>query len=188
MEVPNQVQRVMAAAEAADFRQSCVPEVGALLSTLAAAVRPGGRILELGTGAGVGVAWLLHGLHGRTDVSLTSVENDAQLHALASSQPWPANVHIVHGDALEVMESEPYWQLVFADAPAGKWYGLDSTIDSIADEGMLVLDDMVPPDYLAEADRDRMAEIRRTVLGDERLVSVELAHGSGVLLGSRLPR
>ncbi|MEZ5097445.1 MAG: class I SAM-dependent methyltransferase [Nocardioides sp.] len=188
MEVPNRVQTVAAAAEAAGMVSSCVPEVGALLATLAASIRPGGRILELGTGGGVGVAWLVHGLRGRTDVTITSVEIDAGLHGLTASHAWPANVHLVHGDALEVMEAGRYWQLVFADAPAGKWYGLDTTIDSLADEGVLVLDDMVPPDYLAEADRARMAEIRSAVLGDDRLVSVELTHGSGVVLGARMPR
>lgn len=34
---------------------TCLPEVGRLLRTLAAA-RPGGRLVEIGTGAGVGTA------------------------------------------------------------------------------------------------------------------------------------
>ena len=40
------------------FPFSCEPGAGALLSSLAAAVPAEGRILELGTGAGVGLAWL----------------------------------------------------------------------------------------------------------------------------------
>lgn len=167
---------------------SCVPEVGALLRTLAAAVRPGGRILEMGTGAGVGLAWLAAGIEGRDDVSLTSVEVDAGRAALAQGVGWPAGVTIEVGDSVEVMRAGRYWNLIFADSPAGKWYALDDTIESLADGGLVVFDDMVPPDYLPESDRGRFREIRESILGDPRLVSVELDFGSGVILGSRAVR
>src|SRR5713101_5280759 len=39
------------------FRQSSRSDVGRLLSVLAATVLSCGRVLELGTGAGVGLAW-----------------------------------------------------------------------------------------------------------------------------------
>ena len=53
--------------------------MGRLLSTLAAAVPPGGRILEIGTGVGVGLAWLAAGLEGREDVEVLTVESDERL-------------------------------------------------------------------------------------------------------------
>jgi hypothetical protein len=40
---------------------SCDERTGCLLATLAA-TRPGGRLLELGTGVGEGTAWLLSGM------------------------------------------------------------------------------------------------------------------------------
>ena len=42
---------------------ACTPQVGRLLQVLAAG-KPGGRIGEQGTGAGVGTAWLASGLAG----------------------------------------------------------------------------------------------------------------------------
>jgi hypothetical protein len=55
------------------------PLTGALLRTLAAS-RPGGRLLELGTGTGLATAWLLDGMgHGST---LTSVDNDSLVQAV----------------------------------------------------------------------------------------------------------
>ena len=50
------------------------PKVGALLAVLAAS-KPGGRLLELGTGTGHGSAWLLSGMDGAA--SLDSVDTDA---------------------------------------------------------------------------------------------------------------
>jgi predicted O-methyltransferase YrrM len=52
---------------------ACIPQVGRLLKVLASA-KPGGRIGEQGTGAGVGTAWLASGLCG--DAHLISVEID----------------------------------------------------------------------------------------------------------------
>ena len=56
---PAALSRIEARAAALGFDMSSDPKVGALLATLAAS-KPRGRSLELGTGAGVGAAWLLH--------------------------------------------------------------------------------------------------------------------------------
>jgi len=178
----------MTTADVAGFAMSCVPEVGALLRTLAAGVRAGGSILELGTGAGVGLAWLVDGLGRRSDVRVTSVDTEPRMIALAHSQEWPGYVRLELADGIDVLRSGQKWNLIFADAPAGKWFGLDSTIESLADGGLVVFDDMVPPDYLAESDRARFGEIREAVIGDSRLVSVELTDGSGIILAARAER
>src|SRR5438874_9025491 len=62
------------------FAMACENRAGALLRTLAAS-KPGGRILELGTGIGVGTAWLLAGMD--PTARLTSVEVDWATQAVA---------------------------------------------------------------------------------------------------------
>ena len=57
--LPEGVAAALGRAREAGFALSCEVGVGRLLATLAAGVRPGGRILELGTGAGVGLAWIV---------------------------------------------------------------------------------------------------------------------------------
>jgi predicted O-methyltransferase YrrM len=52
---------------------SCLPGIGAFLAVLASS-RPGGRIAEIGTGYGVGAAWLLSGMDSAA--SLVTVEID----------------------------------------------------------------------------------------------------------------
>ena len=49
------------------------PKTGALLAALAAS-KPGGRLLELGTGTGLGTAWLLSGMDA--DSHLDTVDTD----------------------------------------------------------------------------------------------------------------
>src|SRR5262249_61925243 len=56
------------------FTMGSEPKTGALLRTLAA-TKPAGRILELGTGTGIGTAWLLAGMDA--NAKLHSVDSDA---------------------------------------------------------------------------------------------------------------
>jgi len=62
MDVPARVQEATRAAAEAGFSLSCDHGLGRLLGVLAAAVKQEGSILELGTGAGVGVAWIVAGM------------------------------------------------------------------------------------------------------------------------------
>ncbi|MEV1167275.1 class I SAM-dependent methyltransferase [Nonomuraea sp. NPDC049784] len=171
---------------AADFAYSCDPAVGRLLATLAAHVPPRGRVLELGTGAGVGLAWLVSGLVPRTDATVTTVEYDGERASQTSSGDWPPFVRFLTGDALELLPGLGTFDLIFADAVAGKQTGLDLTIAALNPRGMLVVDDMSPaPGTVWDSEfAAKQDAVRRTLLTHERLVAVELPHGSGVILAT----
>ena len=67
-----------ARAREAGFPMSCDPAVGRLLAVLAAQLPGQARVLELGTGVGVGTAWIVSGLLPRTDVMVLTVEEERQ--------------------------------------------------------------------------------------------------------------
>jgi predicted O-methyltransferase YrrM len=184
LELPYPVQDAHDRAAAMDFTYSSEPLVGRLLATLSAAVPPGGRILELGTGAGVGLAWIVHGLGDRTDVSVVSVENDEQTAVVAAGARWPATVDLRVGDAEQLLPTLGRFELIFADALGGKWSGLDRTIAALAPGGVLFLDDMDPQRYPAEH-HAVLDGIRGTLTGDRDLVVTEVAIGSGLILATR---
>jgi predicted O-methyltransferase YrrM len=183
--LPTGVAEAVHRADEHGFRFSCEPPVGRLLATLCAAVPPDGRILELGTGAGVGTAWLVHGLGGRTDARVLTVEKERSTAALAGEAGWPAWVDIRVGDALDLLPTLGRFDLVFADAQGGKWTGLDRTIAALAPGGVLLVDDMdVSRSYRADF-TEALDRVRRTILGDPRLVAVELPVSSGLILATR---
>jgi predicted O-methyltransferase YrrM len=172
-------------ARSAGFRLSCEPAVGQLLAVLAAHLPAGARVLELGTGAGVGTAWIACGLLPRTDVTVSTIEKDPQTAALAARGVWPQFVDLRVGDALDLHGEAGAFDLIFADAQGGKWTGLDRTIAALRPHGLLVVDDMTAtPEWTAEQ-YAKQADVRQALLTSPLLTSVELDHGSGVILATR---
>jgi predicted O-methyltransferase YrrM len=181
---PALVTRARALANALGFEQSCEDAVGRLLSVLAAAVPSRGRILEIGTGCGVGLAWICDG--AGSDVEIVSIESHRSRAAATRRLGWPATVRLVEGDALAAIATLGIFDLIFADAKAGKWHGLDTTVNALRPGGILIVDDMrvghdQPPDVSAA-----IASVRSGLYADPRLSAVELDWSSGVMLAVRI--
>lgn len=179
------LEQARAVAGALEFAYSCDDVVGGLLAELVAALPVGSRVLELGTGTGVGLAWCCSGLEGRDDVEVVSVELDRSLHRRAARLAWPSSVRLLQGDAVLLLPSLGRFQLIFADAPGGKWEGLDRTLDALLPGGVLVMDDMTPQPWWRPAQAGAQAAAREALLADERLEVEERPIGSGVLLARR---
>jgi predicted O-methyltransferase YrrM len=184
-ELPAAVQAAYDRADELGFPLSCEPAVGQLLAVLSAAVPSGGRVLELGTGVGVGLAWIVSGLGDRDDVEVVSVELDPDRAAVAEAVGWPKGVSIVIGDGAELAGTLGLFDLIFPDAPGGKILNLDATIAALRPGGMLLVDDM---DLDRHSDPDlrsglHMVIDRLRVHPD--LTSAELPFASGVVVASR---
>ena len=186
-DLPPVVRDAYRRAAALGFAHSCEPATGALLAVLAAAVPAGGRILELGTGSGVGTAWLAHGLTGRADATINTVERDGRLAESAAAVPWAAVVEVHTGDAETLLPVLGVFDLVFADAEGGKWTGLDRTIAALRPGGVLLVDAMDLARSPAAGHAATVLRVRRDLLSDPRLVTAELPTASGLILATRLP-
>lgn len=185
MSVPERVRAAEALSQQLGFSMSCDPGAGALLSVLAAAVPADGRVLELGTGAGVGLAWIVDGLGGRADVEVVSVELDPVVGAAVASIDRPEFVAVEVGNGLDFITEPAAWDLIFADAQGGKWEGLADTIRSLRPGGILLVDDMTPAEFVNDEHRDKTAEVRDRLLSSDDLVAVELAWSTGLILATR---
>jgi demethylmenaquinone methyltransferase/2-methoxy-6-polyprenyl-1,4-benzoquinol methylase len=184
-ELPPPVQAAYDRADRLGFPMSCEPGVGRLLAVLAAAVPQGGRILELGTGVGAGLAWITTGLGERPDVEVVSVELDADRAAAAEAAGWPGSVSIVVGDGAELVDTLGTFDLVFPDSPGGKVTNLDGTIAAVRPGGKLLVDDM---DLARHTDPDLREGLRMVIdrlHGHPDLVTVDLPIASGVVLATR---
>src|SRR5213596_2548841 len=67
-DLPSTLDTIRQETERVGFTLGSEPKTGALLRALAAS-KPGGQFLELGTGTGVGTAWLLSGMDAGSHLS-----------------------------------------------------------------------------------------------------------------------
>jgi len=181
-ELPGSVLAAYERAASAGFQLACEVEVGRLLAALAAAVPSGGRVLEIGTGVGVGLAWLVHGLGARRDVEVVTVELDDEVQRTALSAPWPPWVRFASGDGAEVTDRLGQFDLIFPDAPGGKIFKLRRTVAALRGGGVLVVDDMDLARHEDERLRSALAVVRHRLLDNAELVCAELSFSSGVIV------
>ena len=183
-ETPPAVAAAMERARAEGFTISSEDCVGRLLAVLAAAVPAGGRVLEVGTGVGMGTAWIVTGLGDRRDVELVTVERDPSLVAAVRAWPWPAFVRLLQADVLDVLGRLGTFDLVFPDSRAGKYLGFDRTLEALRPGGILLVDDMKPVPAAGEW-HELAAELRRTLLSHPELQAIAMDCCSGVILAAR---
>jgi predicted O-methyltransferase YrrM len=151
METPPLVLRALALARAQGFEKSCRPEDGALLHVLAAR-RGTMRAAEIGTGAGVGAAWIVSALPPQTP--FFTVELDPGLAARAAELfAADQNVTVIAGSWRDSLPEEAPYDLVFVDASDAK-DDVDAVVGLLTPGGTALLDDFWHHPELPDARRD----------------------------------
>ena len=138
--LPPLVERALALSERVGFTKSCSPETGRLLQVLAGQ-RGRTRVAEIGTGCGVGSAWILSALD--PEVPFVTVELDADRAAEAARLlADDANATVLHGDWQNVLPPEAPFDLLFADGGRSKHH--EELLGLLAPGGTLFMDDLTP--------------------------------------------
>ena len=133
--------------------------IGTFLKTLICS-KPNSNILELGTGIGLSLAWMIEGLDENS--KLTTVDNDPKLSQIAQdffkSDP---RVEIVCEDGTKWIENYQgdKFDLVFADAWPGKYSELEEILDLIKVGGFYVIDDMTPQENWPEGHQEKAEKL-----------------------------
>jgi len=177
--LPPLVERALALSERAGFTKSCSPETGRLLQVLAGQ-RGRARVAEIGTGCGVGSAWILSALD--PDVAFLTVELDERRAAEAAELlAGDENATVLQGDWQEVLAGEAPFDLLFADGGRSKYH--EELLGLLAPGGTLFLDDLTP----GYADPD---PVRELWLEHPRLIAAELqiSPREAVIVGTLQPR
>ncbi len=118
--------------------------IGVLLKTMIAS-KPGGNFLELGTGIGLSLSWMIDGMDPSS--TLTTLDNDPKLTTIAAGffgkDP---RVAVICADGAQWIKAYtgPTFDLIFADAWPGKYDQLDVTLAMLKPGGLYIIDDMLP--------------------------------------------
>ena len=171
-----------------DFKMVSEPLVGSLLKTLAAS-KPGGKMLELGTGTGVSTAWLLSGMNAES--TLVSVENNPDLISIAQeylAEDSRVSFHLE--DAVIYLErlstNNERFDLIFADTWGGKYTHIIEALQLLNTGGLYIIDDMLPQLTWPEGHEVKVAALNEYLENCTDLTITRLNWASGVIIAAKL--
>jgi predicted O-methyltransferase YrrM len=175
-ELPPLVQRAYDAARRVGFPltraestgsgYACLPDTGRFLAMLAAGCS---RIGEMGTGTGIGTAWMASAMPA--ECTLVTAEIDEKRAAAArevfADDP---RVTVVTGDGFGTISLGGPYDLLFSDGGGGQ----ADLVDLLTIGGRMVMDDVTPVQLLAEDSPFRTNDPKRAFFANPRLVSTEV--------------
>jgi predicted O-methyltransferase YrrM len=184
IDIPPLVAKAQSVADRGQWRLSSEPRTGALLRTLAAS-KPAGRILEVGSGLGVGSGWLLAGMDGQA--RLTGLEIHAKVagicRELLAADPRAEIITTNATTWLEQYEGPPF-DLVFIDTTEAKFHRRDVIFKNMADGAIFVADDLLPGDTWTPDHPERVDRFRKEILTEPGLVVTMMDWASGLVVGA----
>jgi len=116
--------------------------IGSLLKTLVSS-KPNGQFLELGTGIGLSLSWMIEGMDGSS--TLISIDNDEELVAIANNYfGHDERVNLICQDGSEWIHqnTKESFDLIFADAWPGKYSEIENVLSMVKVGGFYIIDDM----------------------------------------------
>ena len=182
-EIPDLVARSLDLSRQRGFITSTRHETGRLLATLAASRT--GTLAELGTGCGVGSAWLSSG--APQDARIVSAELDPSLaEEVQRLFADVDNVEVISGDWSSLERYAPF-SLLFVDVRE-VMESVDVIADLVEQGGIVVLDDFTPSAFWPPITDGRVDTVREQWLTDERFAAAEMlidADGSLIIATRR---
>lgn len=181
-QTPAAIGSIVADTAAISFNMISEAKVGSLLAALAAS-KPGGRLLELGTGTGHGTAWLLAGMDAAA--TLDSVDTDEAVVAVARRHldaDHRATFHVMDGAAFLRSASPQQFDLIYADAWPGKFSHLDQALALLRPGGIYVIDDLLPQSNWPEGHAPKVPALINDLERRDEFATVKLGWASGLMI------
>jgi predicted O-methyltransferase YrrM len=179
---PDALDSILRETGALGFTMASEPRVGALLAALAAS-KPGGRLLELGTGTGHGTAWLLSGMDRASH--LDTVDTDPAVVAVARhhlGSDRRVTFHVT--DGAEFIDRAPRagFDLIYADAWPGKFSHLDEALGLLRPGGIYLIDDLLPQSNWPDGHGAKVPVLINSLERRREFISARLAWASGLMV------
>lgn len=183
--IPTVYNRILEESDKIGFNMSSDKGIGSLLKTLIAS-KPAGNFLELGTGLGLSLSWMVDGMDA--DSEIISIDNDPKFIEFASGMfIGHKNVEIVCADANDWItnyENEKF-DLIFADAWPGKYELLDETLALVKSGGFYIIDDMNPQVNWPEGHQDKADRLMVALEQRSDLVLTKMNWSTGLILATK---
>lgn len=185
LNTPKIYSEILNRSEAIGFSMPSDLFVGSLLRTLTTS-KPGGQFLELGTGLGLSLSWMIEGMDDAA--TLITIDNDADLIAIAKEyfgkEP---RVEIICEDASNWIQShgDECFDLIFADAWPGKYSDIKELLDMIKKGGFYIIDDMNQQPNWPEGHEDHVDRLISYLENRKDFTLTKLNWSTGLIIATK---
>ncbi len=159
--------------------------IGSLLKTLITS-RPKSHLLELGTGIGLSLSWMIDGMDSAS--TLITVDNNPKLTEIAEGYfGKDERVEIVCNDGTTWIKSYSgkKFDLIFADAWPGKYSELDETLDLLKVGGLYVIDDMIAQPNWPDGHQENVEGLVEYLEGRKDFNLTKMAWSTGLIVAAK---
>jgi predicted O-methyltransferase YrrM len=160
---------------------------GALLKTLATS-KPGGTFLEIGTGTGMGTAWIVDGMNANAHlITVEKYEKMANIAKRFFGHDPRITFEVMDASVFLTTQQEQTFDLIFADASAGKFHLLAETLRLLKIGGFYIIDHLLPLSSTFE-DQAHLRKINQVITfleQQEELSIVKMNWATGLLLATK---
>jgi predicted O-methyltransferase YrrM len=194
--VPEDAVMTSARGRAAELGCTPIGQAGGAALRVLAVVTGARNVVEVGTGAGVSGLYLLGGM--AAGGQLVSIDVEAENQRAAREAFGEAGIpttryRLINGSAGDVLPRmrDAAYDMVFVDADkTGYAFYYEQAVRMLRPGGVVAFDNMLWHDRVADSsvrdiDTTTLRELGRTVREDDRLVSVLLASGDGLLVAAK---
>ena len=161
-------------------------QTGSLLRTLVGA-KPAGKFLELGTGTGLSLSWIVEGMDKNSHV--VSIDTEEKYLSIARNvfESDPRVSILCMDGATWIKENKTSkLDLIFADAWPGKYNTLDETLALLKVGGFYVVDDMLPQSNWPDGHAEKAEKLIRYLEGLDYIQLTKLNWSTGVIVITRI--
>lgn len=186
LDLPKYYTAIQAKSEEIGFTMPSDLYIGTFLKTLIAS-KPQANFLELGTGIGLSLAWMIEGMDPQS--KLISVDNDPQLTAIAQGffgeNPQVELICMDGSEWIQGYEGDQF-DLIFADAWPGKYSDLDETLALLKIGGFYVIDDMTEQPNWPEGHQENVEKLIAYLESRADLTLTKMNWSTGVILATKI--
>ena len=180
--LPPAYKSILNDTKALNFSMSSGLEIGSLLKTLVSS-KSSGNILEIGTGTGLALCWMIEGLERKGKI--ISIDNDANVLSIAKKHfAKDTRIDLFCTDAEEWIEhyTGPPFDLIFADAWPGKFSHLNQILALVKEGGFYVIDDLLPQSNWPEGHQEKVIELINSLKNKKGFSLVQLNWATGIII------
>ncbi|HTQ64633.1 MAG TPA: class I SAM-dependent methyltransferase [Puia sp.] len=157
--VPGNFPAIRSESEKIKFSMPSDLQTGSLLRTLVAS-KPNGKFLELGTGTGLSLSWIVEAMDSGSTV-ITIDNNEDYISIAGKYFGKDPRVTIICEDGNKWIEKNQdlKFDLIFADAWPGKYEKAEETFNLLEKGGFYIIDDMLPQPNWPEGHEENVTRL-----------------------------